>query len=60
MGSMMYWVDQAQDRDMWQSSCECGNESLGFIKMRGIFSLSEKWFVSEERFCSMELVITIT
>jgi hypothetical protein len=30
------WVDLAQDRDRWRSSCECGNELSGSIK-RGEF-----------------------
>jgi hypothetical protein len=26
------WIDLAQDRDKWRSSCECGNEPSGSIK----------------------------
>ena len=26
------WIDLAQDRDRWAGCCECGNETLDFIK----------------------------
>ena len=29
------WIDMAQDRDRWRSSCECVNEPLGSIKHGG-------------------------
>jgi hypothetical protein len=30
------WIELSQDRDRWRALCECGNELLGFHKMRGI------------------------
>jgi hypothetical protein len=31
----MDWTDLAQDRDMWEGGCECGNETSGSIKCGG-------------------------
>jgi hypothetical protein len=35
---------------------ECGNEPLGYIKIRGISSLAEHRLAFQEGLCSMELV----
>jgi hypothetical protein len=37
-------------------SCECGNETLGWIKCGDLFGLAENLLVSQEGLCYMELV----
>jgi len=29
----MDWIDLAQDRDRWRSSCKSGDETSGFMKL---------------------------
>jgi hypothetical protein len=55
--SVVDWIDLAQDKYSWKSSCERGNEPSGSIKMLGNYRVAAQLVASRVVLGSTELVI---